>query len=127
MFNEDVLCCVGRYPIAAFAPWQGVWQGERTARPGSSSRRGRQDAPPHARYEGVFRIHAGSINGAVFHWGHSHWWTNEYRARYHVASTDAGWRIVADEMLEEKRVDAGPLPANAGPRPAGGSVEVQDF
>lgn len=68
------------------------------------------------------------VDGAVFHWGHSHWRTNEYRARYGVAATDVGWRIVDDEVLEERRVDAGPLPpgaAEAGRTPP--AAEVRDF
>lgn len=50
------------------------------------------------------------VDGAVFHWGHSHWRTNEYRARYGVRATGGGWRIVDSQVLEQLRVDAAPLP-----------------
>lgn len=41
------------------------------------------------------------VEGAVFHWGHSHHRTNEYHARYTVAQTEAGWRIRDHEILEQ--------------------------
>ncbi len=47
------------------------------------------------------------VDGAVFHWGHQHWRTNEHSARYTVIATDAGWRIAGAEVLEQRRVDAG--------------------
>jgi hypothetical protein len=49
------------------------------------------------------------VDGAVYHWGHAHFRTNEYRAEYTVAATERGWRIVASRMLEQRRVDAAPL------------------
>ncbi|MEZ6017242.1 MAG: hypothetical protein R3F49_19165 [Planctomycetota bacterium] len=49
------------------------------------------------------------VAGAVYHWGHAHFRTNEYRAEYTVAALDGGWRIVASRMLEQRRVDAAPL------------------
>ena len=49
------------------------------------------------------------VDGAVFHFGHSHWRTNEYRARFGVASTGEGWRLASHEMLEAVRVDAAPI------------------
>lgn len=49
------------------------------------------------------------VDGAVYHWGHAHYRTNEYRAEYTVAATERGWRIVASRMLEQRRVDAAPL------------------
>ena len=64
------------------------------------------------------------VDGAVFHWGHSHWRTNEYRARYTVGATDDGWRILEDEVLEQRRVDAGPLPA---PGARDEEPEVREF
>ncbi len=48
------------------------------------------------------------VEGSVSHWGHRHDRTNEYRARYTVASTPEGWRIVKQELLEEQRVDVPP-------------------
>ena len=49
------------------------------------------------------------VDGAVYHWGHAHTRTNEYRARYTVHAGDAGWRIASSEVLEQRRVDAAPL------------------
>ena len=41
------------------------------------------------------------VEGAVFHWGHSHTRVNEYQARYSVARTERGWRIVDNEILQQ--------------------------
>ncbi|MEM9382486.1 MAG: hypothetical protein AAGB93_21210 [Planctomycetota bacterium] len=49
------------------------------------------------------------VDGAVYHWGHAHTRTNEYRARYTVHAADEGWRIAASEVLEQRRVDAAPI------------------
>ncbi len=49
------------------------------------------------------------VDGAVYHWGHAHTRTNEYRARYTVHAAEDGWRIAASEVLEQRRVDASPL------------------
>ncbi len=58
------------------------------------------------------------VDGTVSHWGHRHDRTNEYRARYRVAATDGGWRIVSQDLLDEHRVDQPPaeLPPD-GPAP----------
>ena len=52
------------------------------------------------------------VDGRVTHWGHSHDRTNEYRARYAVVQTDAGWRIGGSQILESLTVSA--TPAGAG-------------
>lgn len=49
------------------------------------------------------------VDGAVYHWGHAHTRTNEYRARYTVHAAEQGWRIAASEVLAQRRVDAAPL------------------
>ena len=49
------------------------------------------------------------VDGAVYHWGHAHTRTNEYRARYTVHAAEAGWRIAGSEVLEQRRIDAAPL------------------
>lgn len=49
------------------------------------------------------------VDGVVFHWGHAHSRTNEYRARYTVHAAEAGWRIAASQVLEQRRVDAAPM------------------
>jgi hypothetical protein len=46
-----------------------------------------------------------TVEGVVYHWGHSHARLNEYRARYTVAAAASGWRIVGVEPLEQHRVD----------------------
>ena len=48
------------------------------------------------------------VDGRVTHWGHSHDRTNEYRARYAVVQTDAGWRIGGSQILESLTVSATP-------------------
>lgn len=45
------------------------------------------------------------VKGAVFHWGHSHERTNEYRAVYSVVRTGDGWRIAANQTLEQRLVE----------------------
>ena len=50
------------------------------------------------------------VDGAVYHWGHAHTRTNEYIARYTVHAAEEGWRIVASVPIEQRRVDAQPLP-----------------
>ncbi|MFG0283970.1 MAG: hypothetical protein ACF8R7_06065 [Phycisphaerales bacterium JB039] len=52
--------------------------------------------------------HRWRVTGAVYHWGHSHTRTNEYRAEYTVAGTPDGWRITASRPLEQFRVDSVP-------------------
>lgn len=49
------------------------------------------------------------VDGAVFHFGHSHWRTNEYEARFGVAHTPEGWRLVEHEMQSAIRVDSAPM------------------
>ena len=45
------------------------------------------------------------VDGAVYHWGHGHFRTNEYEARFLVIATDRGWRLAGDELLSQRRVD----------------------
>ncbi len=49
------------------------------------------------------------VDGVVNHFGHSHWRTNEYLARFGVVETEAGWRIAASEVLEQQRLDTDPF------------------
>lgn len=58
------------------------------------------------------------VEGVVYHWGHSHTRLNEYRARYRVESRPAGWRIVAVEPLEQRRLDPHPESPPAESPPA---------
>lgn len=49
--------------------------------------------------------HRWSVEGTVYHWGHSHTRVHEYEAIYTLAALDQGWRIVDQQMLEQRRVD----------------------
>lgn len=49
--------------------------------------------------------HRWSVEGTVYHWGHSHTRVHEYEAIYTLAALDEGWRIVDQQMLEQRRVD----------------------
>jgi len=73
------------------------------------------------------------VDGAVYHWGHAHTRTNEYRARYTVHAAEQGWRIAASEVLAQRRVDAAPLSdvdmagaGRFGDRAASGEEELPD-
>ena len=44
------------------------------------------------------------VKGRVFHWGHTHWRTNEYRARYTVTQVDDAWKITASKVLGQRRI-----------------------
>lgn len=60
------------------------------------------------------------VDGAVFHWGHQHWRTNEHRARYTVVATPAGWRIAGAEPMAQVRISAGEGVRTPGAGKAGG-------
>lgn len=48
------------------------------------------------------------VIGTVRHWGHGHWRTNVYTARYRVRwAAEDGWRIDRVEILDQRRVDDG--------------------
>ena len=63
------------------------------------------EAPKKARFSVLARW---QVIGTVRHWGHGHWRTNGYEARYQVrwSETD-GWRIASVEILGQDRVDDG--------------------
>jgi hypothetical protein len=74
------------------------------------------------------------VDGAVYHWGHAHTRTNEYRARYTVHAAEQGWRIAASEVLAQRRVDAAPLSdvdmagaGRFGDRAVSGANEEEDL
>ncbi len=54
--------------------------------------------------------HRWSVEGTVYHWGHSHTRVHEYEAIYTLAGLEQGWRIVGQKMLEQRRVDDDGLP-----------------
>ncbi len=47
------------------------------------------------------------VLGTVSHWGHSHWRTNEYQARYRVRGDATQWRIVSVDLRSQKRIGGG--------------------
>jgi hypothetical protein len=49
--------------------------------------------------------HRWSVEGTVYHWGHSHTRVHEYEAVYTLAGLEQGWRIVGQQMREQRRVD----------------------
>ncbi len=57
------------------------------------------------------------VMGSVYHWGHAHSRTNEYRARYAVELAEPGWRIAGSRVLEQSRVDSAPIPGETGGEP----------
>lgn len=71
---------------------------------------------------GAFRVVADwTVDGVVYHWGHSHTRVNQYLAEYTVARTDSGWRIVGARPIEQRRVSSGTTDSAA--RPAAGGSE----
>ncbi len=48
------------------------------------------------------------VDGSVYHFGHSHFRTNEYEARYTARRTREGWRITQHQMIEQFVVGAEP-------------------
>ncbi len=61
---------------------------------------------------------AWSVEGVVYHWGHSHERTTAYDAEFDVAPRESGWRIVAHRPLAQRRMEtpeqaASPAAVNA--------------
>ena len=59
--------------------------------------------------EPVFSVRSRwQVIGTVRHWGHGHWRTNLYSARYRVRWIEGtGWRIDKVEILDQRRIDDG--------------------
>lgn len=64
------------------------------------------------------------VDGAVYHWGHGHFRTNEYEGRFLVIATDEGWRIAGDELISQRRVDE---PEDAGGQSGDPSTDDEEF
>ena len=60
------------------------------------------------------------VKGRVFHFGHAHERTNEYAALYGVVRTEDGWRIAANQTIEQRLIEA------TSPTPVGGQRPVAD-
>ncbi len=82
---------------------------------------GELDAGPHADKLGFTVQARWQVDGVVNHFGHSHWRTNEYLARFAVVEGEAGWRIASSEVLEQQRLDTDPFtdPTQDTARPVG--------
>ena len=50
-------------------------------------------------------LHRWQVEGTVYHWGHSHTRVHEYEAVYTLAGLAEGWRIVAQKMQQQRRLD----------------------
>ncbi|MEQ8764884.1 MAG: hypothetical protein RL885_13210 [Planctomycetota bacterium] len=73
--------------------------------------------------EPTFQVKARwQVDGSVYHFGHSHFRTNEYQARYTAKRTGDGWRITGHQMLEQFVVGAEP-----GSFDSEGETEVVPF
>jgi hypothetical protein len=46
-----------------------------------------------------------TATGTVGHWGHIHTRQNLYDATLRIAVVDGSWKIIAIELIEEKRID----------------------
>lgn len=61
---------------------------------------------PSKQYPGAVEVHTQwSIIGNVGHWGHIHTRQNVYEAKLTMEIKDESWKLVAIELLDEKRVD----------------------
>lgn len=58
--------------------------------------------------EGFAVRHRWRVRARVVHWGHAHERTIAYDARYAVAATPEGWRIVGVEVLDQEPVEEAP-------------------
>jgi hypothetical protein len=54
-----------------------------------------------------------SVKGAVTHWGHTHFRTNEYRAVYSVRVRDGAWKFTRVQVIEHERTDVNPVDRSA--------------
>jgi hypothetical protein len=50
-------------------------------------------------------VHRWQVEGTVYHWGHSHTRVHEYEALYTLAGLEQGWRIVGQQMRQQRRID----------------------
>ena len=67
------------------------------------------------------------VNGAVSHWGHTHFRTNEYRAVYTVEPREGAWKIIAARVLEYKRImDDNPAAGGAPPAAKPGETRARN-
>jgi len=74
--------------------------------------------------EAAFRVRSRwRVDGVVYHWGHVHSRTNEYRALYTIAQRTSSWKITGVETLEQQRIvsegdDPAPSPPIAAKEPS---------
>ena len=67
------------------------------------------------------------VEGAVYHWGHSHWRTNEYQAEYHLLHEGGGWRIVRSQILQQFRVSSSPSAPAVTPPPSFDPESIEEL
>jgi hypothetical protein len=61
------------------------------------------------------------VMGSVTHWGHTHFRTNEYRAKYDVEPRGESWKITSVSILQHSRIDDDNLGGDKKPaQPEGG-------
>jgi len=65
------------------------------------------------------------VMGSVTHWGHTHFRTNEYRAKYAVEPRGDSWKITGVNILQYSRIDDDNLTGGAN-TPAGKPEESND-
>jgi len=65
------------------------------------------------------------VMGSVTHWGHTHFRTNEYRAKYAVEPRGDSWKITGVNILQYSRIDDDNLTGDSK-APAGQPKENDD-
>lgn len=50
-------------------------------------------------------LHRWRVAGTVYHWGHSHTRVHEYEALYTLAGLEQGWRIVGQQIRQQRWVE----------------------
>ncbi|MEO1279888.1 MAG: hypothetical protein AAFV77_13095, partial [Planctomycetota bacterium] len=60
-------------------------------------------------------LHRWQVEGTVYHWGHSHTRVHEYEAVYTLAGLNEGWRIVDQQMRQQRRLDDDGMAPAAAP------------
>lgn len=63
-------------------------------------------------------VHRWRVAGTVYHWGHSHTRVHEYEALYTLAGLEPGWRIVGQQMRQQRWVEGDGAPEAPGAREA---------
>ncbi|MEZ6243236.1 MAG: hypothetical protein R3B57_09345 [Phycisphaerales bacterium] len=54
--------------------------------------------------------HTWTVDGTVYHWGHSHTRQIQYQGEYTLTALPDGWRLTANRILSQTRLDPGANP-----------------